>query len=196
VLLTGFYLVLNIPNYPWYYAPYYISAFIYFAYGLNSIKILLSKRIKSILPEILSFGIGLVFVIMFLQRSLIILNGDTKEIDYKNIGIWIDSHLEKDAKIACIEIGHIGWYSGRYIVDILGLVSPRSFELLGAGDNSGWYDYYKPDYIVVHDPIWSYEEGVNKFIISGELVEHTEFRYPGYKILKPSENTATGKNKP
>jgi len=195
-VLTGFYLILNIPNYPWYYSPYYISAFIYFAYGLNTIRLLLSKRMKPFVSEIVSYGTGLVFVLLFLNRSLILLNGDTKEIDYKNIGIWINENLEPKAKIACIEIGHIGWYSDRHIIDILGLVSPKSAEYLGNGDNASWYEYYSPDYIVVHDPIWSYEEGVLKYISTGELVEFTDFRYPGYKILKPADSRISEQQNP
>ncbi len=185
LVLTIFYTSLNIPNYPWYYSPYYLFGFIYFAFGLITLQKYLAQKFKDNTLNFLINSLASIYIITILIRSFIILQGETKEIDYKNIGLWLKENISKDAKIACIEIGHIGWYSELYIVDILGLISPKSADYLKKGDLSSWYEYYKPDFIVVHNPIWLYESGVVKYIDNGELIEHKEFDYPGYLLLKP-----------
>lgn len=186
IALTIFYTSLNIPNYPWYYSPYFLFGFIYFSYGLKAIKKYLSSKLTENISIQFINALASIFIIAVLIRSFIILQGETKELDYKNIGLWLKENLPKDTKIACIEIGHIGWYSELYIVDILGLISPKSAEYLRNGDLSSWYEYYKPDFIVVHNPIWLYESGVEKYLEKGELIKDEKFQYPGFLLLKPA----------
>ncbi|MDD5367618.1 MAG: hypothetical protein PHQ40_00915 [Anaerolineaceae bacterium] len=67
---------------------------------------------------------------------------------YTNTGIWLAENTPKDARIAYLEIGQIAFYSNRYMVDMLGLVSPGISQRV-AQNNWLWaFQKYKPDYII------------------------------------------------
>lgn len=65
-------------------------------------------------------------------------------------GIWLRDHTPLDARIAMEPIGYMGYYSGRRILDEVGLVSPEMVPLNRKGD--GWFAEmlrrFQPDYVV------------------------------------------------
>ncbi len=75
------------------------------------------------------------------------------------IGKWLNGNTEEDAVIAAMDIGAIGYYSDRYILDIGGLVTKEMIPILK--DNSmeeilGYHLYEKvkkPDFLVARDTI-------------------------------------------
>ncbi len=70
---------------------------------------------------------------------------------YFKTGTWLANNTPKDAKVAYLEIGQIAFYSNRYIVDTLGLVSPGISQRV-AQNNWVWaFQKYKPDYILYND---------------------------------------------
>jgi len=48
--------------------------------------------------------------------------------------LWIRDHLPPDARIATHDVGAIGYYSGRRVVDMVGLVSPSMIQNIGSFD--------------------------------------------------------------
>jgi tetratricopeptide (TPR) repeat protein len=48
--------------------------------------------------------------------------------------LWIRDHLPADAKVATHDVGAIGYYSGRRVVDMVGLVSPSMIRNIGSFD--------------------------------------------------------------
>jgi hypothetical protein len=68
----------------------------------------------------------------------------------REIGVWLRQHAPADARVAAEPIGYIGYYSGRPILDEVGLVSPGMIRLNRAGD--GWFGKMlraeRPDYVV------------------------------------------------
>lgn len=66
------------------------------------------------------------------------------------IGRWLKENTPPDARIAMEPIGYIGYYSGRRILDEVGLVSPEMVPLNRQG--AGWFTEmirrFGPDYIV------------------------------------------------
>lgn len=86
------------------------------------------------------------------------------------------------------EIGTIGWYSKRKIIDILGLVTADIAKFVAEGDFNSWVNLYTPDYILVHDPLLLYETGIEQLAQadSGSLLEVIEFQFPGYKLYSYS----------
>jgi hypothetical protein len=103
---------------------------------------------------------------------------------YKNIGIWLNQNTEKNAKIALVEIGTIGWYSDRPIIDILGLVNPLNARFIGERKFEEWLNHYSPDYILIHDPSWPHEAGVEKALASGSFEPDIRFDFKGYRLLR------------
>jgi glycosyl transferase family 87 len=68
----------------------------------------------------------------------------------KPIGLWLAHNTPPDALISTEPIGYIGYYSGRRILDEVGLVSPGVIPLNRRG--AGWFTAvvrsFRPDYIV------------------------------------------------
>ncbi|RMD72986.1 MAG: hypothetical protein D6823_14155 [Chloroflexi bacterium] len=154
VVLYGLvYTVLHVAGYFWYVAPLLI--------GLAP-----------------AFGLGVQTVIEWLQRfggqrlatiGLIVLVGGTiawfsgavyrigQQIDprltvYRAAGEWLAAHTPPDARVAALEIGIIGYYAQRPMVDIAGLLQPDIAAQLGTGGfvaaASYALEFYHPDYLV------------------------------------------------
>lgn len=102
----------------------------------------------------------------------------------------MNENLERDAKVAMVEVGLVGYYSHRYIVDMLGLVSPKNAQFIAARRFNDWLKYYQPDYHFVHDPFTAHEISVQQLAEAGSLYEHTSFQFPGYRLLcrRPSSS--------
>jgi arabinofuranosyltransferase len=183
VLYTLFYSILQIPSYPWYYAIYYFSAFIFFGFGIKSIYDKLGSK-NNFIPRIIVLSVFTLFFLSLLFVTLNSLKKETGSKSYKQAGLWIKNNTKPEAKIACVEIGHIGWYSDRYIIDILGLVNPHNAEFIGRKEFSRWLTVYTPDYIFVHYPLWDHEQGMKKYMKDSIWIPVKEFNVQNYLLLK------------
>ena len=88
-----------------------------------------------VLPQVTSFSNGL-------ERSLI------------HWGKWFAEHSPENAEIAAPDIGAIGYYSRRRVLDLAGLVTPRMIPLLERAPEEDvaaelrFADFARPDYLV------------------------------------------------
>lgn len=71
---------------------------------------------------------------------------------YREVGGWLRHHTPPSSVVAAWEIGAIGYYSERPILDYLGLITPAAQEYVARGDYSWWVRERPPDYVVVRDP--------------------------------------------
>jgi hypothetical protein len=187
--ITVFHTALNIQSYHWYYSMHFLTLVIFVCYGIIDIVHFVLRRYNNI------YFRYAFLILLFIYPSLTqielfrLLNRETPMIGYKSAGEWLYRNSPVDSKVACIEIGHIGWYSKRYIVDILGLVNPELGVYLGKHDFTKWYDIYKPDYIVVHEPMLGAEFIVQDYLNKGYYEKDAGFQLQGFAILKK-----TGKN--
>jgi hypothetical protein len=70
---------------------------------------------------------------------------------YTKAGLWFAQNTPSSSRIAYLEIGQIAFYSERYIIDTLGLVTPGVASEV-AKRNWLWpLLRYKPDYIVYNE---------------------------------------------
>ncbi len=76
---------------------------------------------------------------------------------YVELGLWLKANTPPTARVAATEIGALGWYSDRPIVDYLGLLDTTSADDVRRGDLVSWLGRERPDYWVVHDPLWPHE---------------------------------------
>jgi len=126
---------------------------------------LLSKQIflrKEEFQEKLRAGIltAVVFLIFvyslaisfFIERPYVL--GRIKQYQfYKFIGEWFSQNTPKDTVIAVNDIGIVGYYSNRRIVDPLGLVTPDIISYRARGKRAIKYmKEIKPDYCVIGTP--------------------------------------------
>jgi hypothetical protein len=142
--LLAFYVLFNIPDYHWYYAPIIFTLILYAAYGLPENK----WR-----PMVLACCILICAVhsVLFLRRM-------TMPMNYVNVSQWINANTPPNATVEAVEIGTIGWFTHRKLIDVLGLTYPPNALHIEHHDPSSWLREDKPDYIVVHHPLWIYEQ--------------------------------------
>jgi hypothetical protein len=79
--------------------------------------------------------------------------------DYQNAAQFIREHDENpNSTVACAEIGYMGFYTQRPILDMLGLLHERSLAPMKSGNLAWWYPEH-PRWIVAHLPRWTGEPG-------------------------------------
>lgn len=184
ILITLFYVSLNIPNYHWYYSILFLTFFILISYGSYDIYSFLKEKFSNAIPKYFIMALIFIYPAIIQIQMFILLQKQAPHKEYVIIGEWLRNYTPPDSKIAAVEIGNLGWYSERYIVDILGLVNPLNADFIGQKQFSKWFDFYKPDYIVVHDPYWSHEQGIPELVEKGYFYEDKSFSIAGYKLLK------------
>ena len=177
---TSFFALLNLPAQAWYYAIHYSLFWSYVALGVYGLcKKFLFDGDTAVNSGLIIFMLGG----LFLQEPRLLSElGKTVREDYKEIGIWLSQNTAEDASVAVVEIGTIGWYSKRRIIDILGLVTADVSSYVAAGDFESWLKLFPPDYIMVHDPLWEFESAIGQVSQEGGLQEVASFTFPGFKL--------------
>jgi hypothetical protein len=185
--LTLFYLALNVPNYHWYYAPYYAFGSMYVGLGLAELYDLAAKlRVPMLIRAgqvvAVMAGAGILGLQCFATQLRPMIDVQRQAV-YPRIGVWLANNTPPEASVAMVEVGIIGYYSERRVVDILGLVSPKNAESLGAGHLDEWLQRDDPDFILVHAPLWPHEEGVVGALQAGRYRVSDAFDFPGFALL-------------
>jgi hypothetical protein len=139
------YILLWVPYYEWYYALPTYFVIVVAALGLESIvgKGHGARMILGCLIVCASVLVGFYEIPTGLPAP---------RSSYQSVGYWIKGHTQPDATIASIEIGLIGYYSQRPMVDFLGLLSATDINAIRHGNVVSWVKKYEPDYIVVSEP--------------------------------------------
>jgi len=78
---------------------------------------------------------------------------------YRQVGEWLKANTPVDSLIGVTEVGVMGYYSERRMVDFLGLLRPEVVTALKRGDMAWALLYYQPDYVVLTrvNPLYSYD---------------------------------------
>jgi hypothetical protein len=76
--------------------------------------------------------------------------GDWRRAAYTEAGRWLAKNTPPDADVAFDEVGYIGFYSQRRILDLIGLVSPSSIPYTAAGDRLGAFLARPTRYVLLH----------------------------------------------
>ena len=186
LMYCAFYITLNIPDYFWYYGCVFLGFYLLIFWGLAAIDRLLGAPRNRIIQFCRSPAIICTALLLLLQQlavSYTTLNGLQGHIPYKVMGEWIRDNTEPDAQVACIEIGHIGWYSRRHIIDILGLVNPYNATFIGKRDFDSWLYHYSPDYILAWEPLRPHEASVRTLRESGRYYPFHDFDFDGWQFV-------------
>jgi hypothetical protein len=83
------------------------------------------------------------------SRRLIEQNPDWKARIYPETGRWLAENTNAPANFATIDIGHLGYWSGRPIVDIVGLAQPDVAANIARGDFGYAIRHYRPDMVLI-----------------------------------------------
>jgi len=78
---------------------------------------------------------------------------------YRETGLWLRDHTPADAVVGVTEVGIIGYYAERTMVDFLGLLEPEVAQALGRGDLYWALLRYQPDYLALTaiSPLYAYD---------------------------------------
>lgn len=186
-MLTIFYLALNIPSYHWYYSIHFLTLFVLCGFGVSEIITFVNTRFTKRYVSIAIICIILIYPVLTQLEIARLMQNEKPHTQYMLIGRWLRDNTDNSTVIAAVEIGHIGWYSKKNIVDILGLTNPYNAEFVSTGQFSKWYDIYKPDYIISHEPHWPQEEIIPVLLNRGEYVKITIPGVKDYNILKSAK---------
>ncbi len=148
--LLAFYVLLNLSGlYFWYFAPFILFAIIYASRAIPN-----TPTAKVTACIVLAAA---VFTNAAYLRNPWPMGRD-RYAGYVEAGKWIAQNTPADARIELPEIGLLGWYSHRKIIDVIGLATPKNALHVAHHDIVSWLDEDKPDYVLVHEPNWNWEK--------------------------------------
>ncbi len=145
--LLSFYVLFNLPGYPWYYAP-----FIFFGIVIAALAI----------PNRISWTVlTCTAAVLLCAISAHWLKAKGPNSDYVQIDDWLLKYAPPQSRIGTAETGLIGWQlKDYYIIDNVGLTTPKNATYTAHRQFDRWFDEDKPDYVFVHRSIWPWEEAV------------------------------------
>jgi len=153
----------------WYYVPFYLGYLILVALGLDfafektkgiwikwfdlsrhKTKFFLNP--KTLRTSFLSIVLILAGLIYFhqMKRTFILITAEqiTLEDIHKEIGLWLFENTQPKDTVCATDIGYMGYYSDRHILDQDGLVSPQAIPFIKDRNRLGLLRKYKPAYFV------------------------------------------------
>ena len=163
--LSVFYVLFNMSGtYFWYFAPLILFAMMLACCAIPRTRV-----------AYVTAGVLLIFALLanagFLRQPW---QGD-RYVGYQDVSQWIRANTPVNARVEVAEIGILAWASDRYTLDIIGLVTPKNALHISHHDTRSWLMEDQPDYIVLHDPSWSWERVAME---SGSYVE-LPMKFPG-----------------
>jgi len=127
--------------------------------------------------------LGFIAVVMTLAAAREARDGQTYRNDasLKAIGLWLNAHTPADTTVLLEPLGYIGYYSGRRMIDTVGLVAPQVVDLKRSGVSSTQYpQQLHPDYAVVHC-----DDATERNSLAGEPDHAGSERYVLVKAFDP-----------
>ncbi len=146
------YSLLNVWRYHWYYSPLIPPLMLLVGLGI-------SELVKWALPyPWLQVMVGSTLAALLLWPNLqacryqMLHSPDGRAQIYARVGEWLKQNTSPQATVGALEIGIVGYFSDRPIVDFAGLIQPDISEHVEAGyENAAVWAIttYRPDYVVL-----------------------------------------------
>jgi hypothetical protein len=151
------YTALRVSRYFWYYAPLVPGLVTAAGLGLD----VLARRLARSSARALQVGVLVVVgLALAIAPGLVRVSRmpDTRLAIYRAVGIWLRQMTPEAATVGTLEVGIIGYYSGRSMIDFGGLIQPEVARQLSPASSyevsAAWaIDHYHPDYLVLN-PEW------------------------------------------
>jgi hypothetical protein len=146
------YSVLGVTRYFWYYAPIVPGFLICLALGLDG----LFERFQGRRGARIALGALLAALLVghAAQTAAAAARTDPRYRIYRAAGEWLHEHAAADARIGMLEVGIIGYYAERTVVDFAGLLQPdvaAQIRRESTYDDLALYaiERYQPDWLVL-----------------------------------------------
>ena len=167
------YTILGVTPYYWYYAPLLPGLTAMTAVGIDW-----SLR-RLAIGKVAAWGVGVVWgglllaALLWSDAAMVqALDGpvpppenrvskvlpEAKVDVYEQAGRWLNDHTPADALVGVTEVGILGYYSQRPMIDFLGLLEPDVAKALARGDLYWALLHYQPDYLALTavSPLYAY----------------------------------------
>jgi hypothetical protein len=122
------------------------------------------------------------------------LQPDPAEEQYQRTGEWLAANTPPSSSVGYFEIGYLGYYARRPIVDPLGLFDPLIAPHVARREFTWAYEHYRPDYIVQNQR--TFVEYIGKVVSESwfqqEYSEVARIAEPGYPPLIIYRRMAAG----
>jgi len=153
-LFVAAYALFNVPFYHWYLVPVVTGALILAASAISALVEILSRLLK---PRIGRYAVAIAIlglapfvpgVYSEFQSAIRTNQSSPVELLYEKAGMWFQKNTSDSSTVAYLEIGMLGYYSHRRIIDPAGLVNPGVSNHLALRDQLWAYRHFRPDYIL------------------------------------------------
>ncbi len=146
------YSILGVSRYFWYYAPLVPGFVILVGLGLSSFAQMRWLRFRKLAAGVL----GLLLVAQLFRLWTASQSPDARYPIYRAIGVWLSANTAPAASVGVLEVGIIGYYAQRRMIDFAGLLQPDVAAQMKAettfDDTALWAaQQYQPTYIVQFD---------------------------------------------
>lgn len=151
------YSLLGVTSYFWYYAPVVVGFVALVGAGVAMAGVLARRWLaRTSAAAVGGLLITLLLVPQLLSLSFLYNNPDMRRADYQRVGEWLHDATPPDARVGVLEVGIIGYYARRPMVDFAGLLQPQTALQLTASttytDATIWATrHFQPDYLVLHE---------------------------------------------
>ncbi len=156
------YIALGVLRFSWYYPPLVPSLALLAAGGIDTAVQFVAQRLNLKVGRYAFLAVLCVLcLIPHIEWSIESRRTqmDVHSASYVKVGNWLQVHTPPDSSVALLEIGIIGFYSDRTVVDTMGLVSPGMLGHLGDWIQTLQFavNHYWPDYVVaLQRTAWEY----------------------------------------
>jgi hypothetical protein len=124
-------------------------------------------------------AIGLLFVLLLPQmRGIFAMRTmpDSRLTIYREVGTWLREHTPPDASVGTLEVGIIGYYAQRRMIDFAGLIQPQTAQQITVTttyeDLARWaFEQFQPDYVVLQAGMFPGMEQGDTFVQQCEQVQ-------------------------
>jgi hypothetical protein len=154
------YVLLGVSRYFWYYAPLVPIFVSLIGLGVVTLSTWLSSVFKQNRYE---FALSLLFTaLLFWPQGQDLFNlrrhPDSRAVVYREVGEWVSTNTEPDASVGTLEVGIIGYYAHRRMIDFAGLIQPDVVRQMHQEstyqETALWaVENYQPDYLILN-PLW------------------------------------------
>jgi hypothetical protein len=140
----------------WYYAPVTAGVALITGRGIQWVaemagRIVTGSRTRLVMTTVAAALLTGVLLQAFqpISADIVAANPDWKAMAYPPTARWIAQNTNPADTLATIDIGHLGYYSKRHIVDIVGLAQPDVAPFIAQGDFGYAIRQYNPDLVLL-----------------------------------------------
>lgn len=150
------YTTLGVTRYFWYYGPLAVGFVLLIGMGVTLV-VRLIRRTGGRHRTVGLVGSLLVVLLMpqLHQLALLHQHNDPRMALYRTVGEWLKEQTPTTASVGTLEVGIIGYYAERRMIDFAGLIQPEAAQHLlpttTYEDVALWsFAQFRPDYLVLH----------------------------------------------